>query len=212
MPIENPCISGTAGCNPVLVGVVNIVAEPSPLEATATINSELIAQTPPALVPLLEPGSATDAGTANADVSPELGGPVNFKGLNFGLSAGLIGGTVGIKWDSHSNVYLSGGPSFGLSLPINGSFVIDGRTYNENGAQVFDERSVRNIITGPSSGVNLSSGFPYMNGSWNTPNPYGIPIGFFGVPIPTGASTMAGGVGTPEASYSPQLTRRILKF
>jgi len=135
---------------------------------------------------------------------PGNAGAPTFRGVSFGLSAGLIGGTINVKRDKFGNWYISGGPSFGLSTPVNGSVILGGDTW-QNGVPVTDERGVRNILSGPSAGVTGALAGPGMGGSWNT-----TLLGFFTTPIPTGANgTVYAQVGTPEVSYSPQLTFRV---
>jgi len=136
--------------------------------------------------------------------TPSNAGAPTFKGVSFGLSAGLIGGTINVKRDKFGNWYISGGPSFGLSTPVNGSVILGGDTW-QNGVPVTDERGVRNILSGPSASVTGALAGPGMGGSWNT-----TLLGFFTTPIPTGANgTVYAQVGTPEVSYSPQLTFRV---
>jgi len=131
-----------------------------------------------------------------------------FVGANFGLSAGLFGGSVGIKCDKFGNIYLSGGPTFGISPPVTASITTRGKTY-KNGAEVTLERDVRDVIGGPSSSVTFT-GLPAEipaggTASWNTP----WPMMAFGPPIPTGGSMLSRQVGVPELTYSPQPAIRL---
>jgi hypothetical protein len=105
-------------------------------------------------------------------------------GVGFDLSA---------TYDEFGNWYLGAGPSLGLSW--GGSLsVVAGTTYNELGIPVYSEAEVANILQGPSTSVTAGAGLVGAV-SWNNPTVLGIiPVPL----VPSGGSTKALGVGTPQ--------------
>lgn len=132
-----------------------------------------------------------------------------FRGVSFGLSSPLgIGGSISVKVDNHGNTFVSGGPTFGISPLVTGSYLI-GET-RQNGVNVTSEQSVRDVLTGPSAGVTFHPTIGGVNYSWNTFAPGRIPVGFLTVPLPSGTGTTRHAqFGIPEIGYSPQYTVRV---
>jgi hypothetical protein len=84
-------------------------------------------------------------------------GPDNttFRGVSFGLSSPVgIGGSVNVKVDNSGNIYVSGGPTFGVSPLVTANY-FQGET-KQNGVNVRDEASVRQGSKWPIRWSNIS--------------------------------------------------------
>jgi hypothetical protein len=195
-PEIKPCDLGAKGCsaNNVLAGVTINISEPietRPIDVTPTLD--LQKQDP-------------DEGNPNRYDQHYAHDNDDFRQINVSFSPRplvVVGVHFAFTWDKYGRHYFSVGPTIGLGLPVSAS-LLTGQTYLGD-QQVRDEANVENILTGPSAGFNVC---PVVcgNTSWNITKP-----AFWGVspPWPTGGSTIAMGLGTPEVSVGKDWAWRL---
>ena len=139
---------------------------------------------------------------------PQSGDRFNFTQINVGVPSGVgpVSFDFSVTRDDFGNWYLGGGFGVGFAYPV-GASVLAGTTYDGSGQAVYDEDSVSNILSGPSTSFTAGAGI-VLSTSWNTvQNGSGLPIPV--IPNPRGGSTMAAGFGPPQIGLSHQTASKL---
>jgi RHS repeat-associated protein len=191
LPIENPCISGTAGCGPANVGTVTIVAGvATPIENVVTAVATSIETR--ATTSLL---STFGQYIPTPDTMPYSGAPRGQDPTQFTTGAISYGwGSLGITEDMNNRWYVS----VGLGPGTPGLSYQWGTVYDSDGQPATSAERVEEGLAGPS----INGSIPFGSGSLNTCCTYGPSI-------PKGGYTKASGPGVPQFGVSRQHTFSI---